>query len=74
MLVAVVGQVFCIEHGGVVAQAHIAVKLREARVAVVVQQVAEDLDTVVDDDVDILIGIETIGILVEIGTVAEEIG
>ena len=38
------------------------------------KQVAEDFDAVVHDDVDVLISVEAVGFLEEIGAVAEEKG
>ena len=73
MQVAVVGQIFGVECGGVVTQPYVVVKLGETHVAIIVQQVAEDLHAVVDDDMDVLIRVEAIGSLVKIGAVAKEI-
>ena len=53
---------------------NIVVKFGKSGIAVVIQQVAKNLHTVVDDDMDILIGIETVVFLVVIGTVTEKIG
>ena len=73
MLVAVVGKVFGVKRGGVVHQLHVVVELGKAGLAIIVQQVAEDLHAVVDNDMDVLVGVETVGLLVVIGAVAVEV-
>ena len=71
--VAVVSHIFREQRCGIVHELHVVKKLGETGVAVIIQQVAENLHTVVDDDVDILKSLEAIGFLEEMGRVAEEI-
>ena len=53
---------------------NVVVELSETGVAVIIQQITKNLHAVVDNDMDILIGIETVVLLVVIGTITEEIG
>lgn len=72
--VAVVGHILGVECCGVVHKSHVVEELSKAGVSIIIQQVAENLYTVIDNDMNILIGIETIVLFVEIGTVAIKIG
>lgn len=73
MFVAAVSQIFRAKQGGIVHKPHVVEELRKTRIAIVDQRIAENLNTVIYNDMHILISVKAVGFFIEIGTVAKEI-